>query len=59
MNEILGEKDYGGVFAMAEDPATIQETSDEVDKRLARSFGISERDLADKESRPICPHQSG
>jgi putative ABC transport system permease protein len=52
MNEILGEKDYGGVFAMAEDPATIQNTSDEVDRRLARSFGISERDLDDKDSRP-------
>ena len=24
MNKILGEKDYGGIFAMAEDPATIQ-----------------------------------
>ena len=52
MNEILGEKDYGGVFAMAEDPAKIQETSDEVDERLGRSFGISERALADKEARP-------
>ncbi|TFH03545.1 MAG: ABC transporter permease, partial [Methanosarcina sp.] len=52
MNEILGEKDYGGVFAMADDPAAIQETSDEVDKRLARSFGISERGLEDKDSRP-------
>lgn len=52
MNEILGEKDYGGIFAMAEDPATIQNTSDEVDRRLARSFGISERDLEDKDSRP-------
>lgn len=52
MNEMLGEKDYGGVFAMAEDPATIQNTSDEVDRRLARSFGISERDLEDKDSRP-------
>ncbi|MGB9938583.1 ABC transporter permease [Methanosarcina sp.] len=52
MNEILGEKDYGGVFAMAEDPAAIQKTSDEVDERLARSFGISERALADKEARP-------
>ncbi|AAM03893.1 TPA: ABC transporter permease [Methanosarcina acetivorans] len=52
MNEILGEKDYGGVFAMAEDPAAIQETSDEVDRRLARSFGISERELDDKDSRP-------
>lgn len=52
MNEILGETDYGGVFAMAEDPATIQNTSDEVDRRLARNFGISERDLDDKDSRP-------
>src|SRR5690606_7722154 len=51
-NKILGEKDYGGIFAMAEDPATIQETSDEVDERLARNFGISERALEDKEARP-------
>jgi putative ABC transport system permease protein len=52
MNEMIGETDYGGVFAMAENPATIQNTSDEVDRRLARSFGISERDLEDKDSRP-------
>lgn len=52
MNEILGENDYGGIFAMAEDPATIQEISDEADKRLARKFGIPDRELADKESRP-------
>jgi len=52
MNEMLGETDYGGVFAMAENPTTIQNTSDEVDRRLARSFGISERDLEDKDSRP-------
>lgn len=52
MNEILGENDYGGIFAMAEDSATIQEISDEADKRLARKFGIPDRELADKESRP-------
>lgn len=52
MNEVLGEKDYGEVFAMAEDSTKIQETSDEVDKRLARNFGISERDFEDKDSRP-------
>jgi putative ABC transport system permease protein len=52
MNEILGEKDYGGVFAMAESSSKVQETSDDVDKRLARSFGISERDFKDKDSRP-------
>jgi len=52
MNEILGEKDYGGVFAMADDPATIENTSDEVDKRLARNFGIADREFEDKDSRP-------
>ncbi|MGB9132407.1 MAG: ABC transporter permease [Methanosarcina sp.] len=52
MNEILGEKDYGGVFAMADDPATIENTSDEVDKRLSRDLGISEREFEDKDSRP-------
>jgi putative ABC transport system permease protein len=52
MNEILGEKDYGGVFAKTEDSKTVQGTSDEVDKRLARNFGISERDFEDKDSRP-------
>ncbi len=52
MNQILGEKDYGGVFAMADDAATIGNTSDEVDKRLSRDFGISEREFEDKESRP-------
>ncbi len=52
MNEMLGETDYGGIFAMAEDLATIEDTSDEVDERLARNFGISERDLEDKDSRP-------
>ena len=52
MNEVLGEKDYGGVFAMADESAKIQEISDEVDERLARNFGISERDFEDKDSRP-------
>lgn len=52
MNEILEEKDYGGVFAMAENAATIENISDDVDKRLARNFGISEREFEDKDSRP-------
>jgi putative ABC transport system permease protein len=52
MNEMLGEKDYGGVFAMAENPATVENTSDEVDERLARNFGIAEREFEDKEARP-------
>ncbi|MGB9928771.1 MAG: ABC transporter permease [Methanosarcina sp.] len=52
MNEILDEKDYGGVFAMADNAAIIENISDDVDKRLARNFGISEREFEDKDSRP-------
>jgi len=48
MNEILGENDYGGIFAMAEDPATIQEISDEADKRLAESLGFPTGNLQTK-----------
>lgn len=52
MNEMIGETDYGGLFAMADNLAAIKETSNEVDRRLARSFGVSERQLKDKDSRP-------
>lgn len=52
MNEMLGETDYGGFFAMAEKLEGIEEVSEEVDRRLARNLGISERDLEDKDSRP-------
>lgn len=52
MNEILGEKDYGGVFAMADDPAAVENISDDVDKRLARDFGIADREFEDKDARP-------
>lgn len=52
MNEMTGEKDYGAFFAMAESSENIGNISKDVDKRLARSFGIAERDLNNEDSKP-------
>ena len=51
-NEIMGEDDYGGFFAMASSLDTIEETSDEVDMRLGRHFGISSRDMDNDDAKP-------
>jgi len=42
-NEIMGEDDCGGF---------IEETSDEVDMRLGRHFGISSRDMDNDDAKP-------
>ncbi|AGF96378.1 MAG: ABC transporter permease [Methanosarcina mazei] len=52
MNEMTGEQDYGAFFAMAESSENIGNISKDVDKRLARSFGIAERDLNNEDSKP-------
>ena len=52
MNEMTGEKDYGAFFAMAESSENIGNISKDVDKRLARSFGIAERDLNNEDAKP-------
>lgn len=52
MNEMTGEQDYGAFFAMAESSENIGNISKDVDKRLARNFGISERDIDDEDSKP-------
>jgi len=52
MNEILGENDYEALFAMSSSPDTIEDTSDEVDKRLGRQFGVSSRDMDDDDAKP-------
>ena len=52
MNEMTGEQDYGAFFAMAENSENIGNISTDVDKRLARNFGISERDIDDEDSKP-------
>lgn len=52
MNEILGENDYESLFAMTSSLDTIEDTSDEVDKRLGRHFGVSSRDMDDDDAKP-------
>jgi putative ABC transport system permease protein len=52
MNEILGRDDYGGFFVKAESLEVVRETSDEIDKRLARSLGVPSRDLENDDAKP-------
>jgi putative ABC transport system permease protein len=52
MNEMTGEQDYGAFFAMAESSENIGNISEDVDKKLARNFGIAERDIDDEDSKP-------
>jgi putative ABC transport system permease protein len=52
LNEILEEEDYGSFLAMSSSRDTIKETDEEVDKRLARHFGIPTRDLYNDDAKP-------
>ncbi|MBC2698760.1 MAG: ABC transporter permease [ANME-2 cluster archaeon] len=52
LNEILGEDDYRAFFAMSSSRDTIKETDEEVDKRLARHFGIPSRDMDNDDAKP-------
>jgi putative ABC transport system permease protein len=52
LNEILGENDYGAFFAMSSSLDTIKETDEEVDRRLARHFGVPTRDMDDEDAKP-------
>ncbi len=52
MNEMLGIDDYGGFWVSARDPDSVREVSDTIDSRLARSLGVSERDLDNEDVKP-------
>lgn len=52
LNDILGENDYGAIVAMASDLDTIEETDEKIDKRLARHFGVSTRDMDNEDAKP-------
>jgi putative ABC transport system permease protein len=52
LNEILGENDYGTFRAMSSSLDTIKETDEEVDKRLARHFGVPTRDMENEDAKP-------
>jgi putative ABC transport system permease protein len=52
LNEMTGEKDYGAFLAMADSPEKVRDIADEVDKRLAKNFGVPEREIEDEDSKP-------
>jgi putative ABC transport system permease protein len=52
MMELTGENDYSAFFASAASLDTVEETAKEMDKRLARNFGVSKRDMDDKDAKP-------
>ena len=52
INEMLEEEDFGAFFIMSGSLEDVEEVSDEVDKRLARNFGVSSRDLDDEDAKP-------
>ena len=59
MSELLGDDYYWGFFAAAESIETIDEVSDEVDKRLARNLGIPMRDLDEEDIKPYSIFDQG
>ena len=44
--------DFSAFVAMSDSIEDVENVSDEVDKRLARNFGVSSRDLNDEDSKP-------
>ncbi|MFV9631675.1 MAG: ABC transporter permease [Methanosarcinales archaeon] len=52
LNEIQGENDYGSFFAMASSMDTIKATSDDLDQKLGRHFGVPSRDMDDDDAKP-------
>ncbi|WP_406670370.1 ABC transporter permease [Methanolobus sp. ZRKC4] len=52
MNEILGIDYYGGFFIKAESLEAVGPTGEEIDKRLARSLGVPNRDLENPDAKP-------
>jgi putative ABC transport system permease protein len=52
VNQMLEENDYSAFFAMTDSIEDVETVSDEIDKRLARNFGVSSRDLDDEDAKP-------
>ncbi|WP_135611838.1 ABC transporter permease [Methanococcoides sp. AM1] len=52
MNEMLGIEDYGGFSITVEDAESVRPVSDEIDKKIARSLGVSERELDNEDVKP-------
>lgn len=52
MNEMTGKKNYGAFLAMANSPGKVREVAEEVDSRLARNFGVPEKNIENEDSKP-------
>ncbi|WP_445475563.1 ABC transporter permease [Methanococcoides methylutens] len=52
MNEMLGIEDYGGFSITVEDAESVRPVSDEIDRKIARSLGVSERELDNEDVKP-------
>ncbi|ADI74818.1 protein of unknown function DUF214 [Methanohalobium evestigatum Z-7303] len=52
MQDMLNREDYGGFALTASSLENIREISDDVDKRLARSLGVPERQLDNEDVKP-------
>jgi putative ABC transport system permease protein len=51
--EMTGEMSYEEIYAMSDSREDINETTNEIKRRLARNLGVSERDLDDEEKIPF------
>lgn len=52
INQMLNESDFSAFFAMSSDVRNVKTVSNEIDKRLARAFGVSSRDFNDEDAKP-------
>lgn len=52
MNEIMGRDYYWGFFAASVSMDSIDDVTDELDKRLARNLGVPFRDLDNEDAKP-------
>ncbi|MBZ3935840.1 ABC transporter permease [Methanimicrococcus blatticola] len=53
MQQMTGENAYQQIYAMSDSREDINATTDEIERRLARNLGVSERDLDDDEKIPF------
>jgi putative ABC transport system permease protein len=53
MQNMTGREDYQTIYATADSRENINETSDILKQRLARSLGVSDRDLGNREKIPF------
>jgi putative ABC transport system permease protein len=52
INQMLEKDDFSGFVAMSDTLEDVVNVSDSIDKRLARNFGVSSRDLDEDDSKP-------